>query len=52
MSTVKIPSEINLKIRLLAVRLGMSVPEAREEVLRLGIAAMERRLRGRRTRGK
>lgn len=52
MTTVKIPSDVNQIIRLLAVRLGMSVPEAREEVLRLGIAAMERRLRGRRTRGK
>lgn len=51
-SNVKIPSEINAQIRLLAIRLGISVPEAREQVLRLGIAAMERRVRGRRPRGK
>jgi len=51
-STVKIPGELNAQIRLLAIRLGIGVPEAREQVLRLGIEAMGRRKRGRKPRGK
>lgn len=52
---IKIPSDINARIRVIAIQDGTSVSAARDEALRIGVEAMEsrgRKSRGRKARGR
>ncbi|GJQ40456.1 MAG: hypothetical protein JETCAE02_28680 [Anaerolineaceae bacterium] len=47
---MKIDSEAHAALRLLAVQRGLSADDARDEAIRIGIAAMSRRRKARRKR--